>query len=160
MIFQKYRTNFFYKGFFVVFVVMYISTVAFLFYRSLLLYKRADTPQQAKSIVLVGMAVYASSFLFLWLPDLFLCQYVFLFNINFVLLTLFLFFIRSHTQWMHFHAWFHLCSAVGPYAIITFLCYERSRRIQKNSSLRYLHVLGIIPLPYVEVHSLETVKSE
>jgi dihydroceramidase len=129
---------FFFPAFFVVFVVLYIVLVTLIFYRSYSFYSAPSTPPDAKHLVAVGFFVYLGIFLFMWLPDLFLCH---------------------HTQWLNLHAWFHLGSTIAPYGCITFLCFERNRRKNRNPKINYLHLLGIIPVPYVHIE-LVNVKTD
>uniref|UniRef100_A0A6B2LEL4 Alkaline ceramidase n=1 Tax=Arcella intermedia TaxID=1963864 RepID=A0A6B2LEL4_9EUKA len=120
----------FFPNFFIIFVITYIGMVLYLSYKSYLIYSQPSTPKDAKHLLLIGVGTYVLVFFVMWLPDILLCH---------------------NTQWMNLHAWFHLGSAVGPYSIMTFLCFERHRRIHKEPKISYFQILGIIPLPYVQL---------
>lgn len=87
--------------YFFYFVVSYIGTVIFLFTWAMTLYARVGSVDgSARHLAFVAITLYASGFLFLWLPDKFYCESV---------------------QQFHFHAWFHLLSTAGPWCMIVFL---------------------------------------
>jgi len=108
--------------------------VLFLSYKSYLIYQQPSTPSDAKHLLLIGVGTYVSIFILMWLPDVLLCP---------------------HVSWMNLHAWFHLGSTVGPYGYITFACFERHRRINRNPKISYLQLLGLIPVPYVHLSSIK-----
>ena len=95
---------------FVMFIVLYSITVATTILASY--YQCAScTSQHAvvlKRYAFLAAGIYCFGFLFLWIPEQVLCGN------------------RLHTseptilQSLHFHAFFHLCSAIGPYL---FLCF-------------------------------------
>jgi len=124
----------YFPAFFVFFVVVFITMVVYVSYRSYLIYKQSSTPIDAKHLLVIGVCTYTSIFFFLWLPDLLLCQY---------------------TQWMNLHAWFHLGSTIGPYGFLSFLCYERHRRIKRNPKINYSQTLGMLPFPYIHLSGVK-----
>jgi dihydroceramidase len=89
------------QDYFIYFVVTYIGAVILLFTWAMALYSRVGAVDgSARHLAFVAITLYASGFLFLWLPDKFYCEKV---------------------QHLHFHAWFHLLSTAGPWCMIVFL---------------------------------------
>ena len=114
-------------AFFPFFLSTYIVLVLAQFYYALVLAAEAQTAQPGAQRLLASAAIiYLLGFFCLWVPDYFHCQAV---------------------QPFCFHAWFHLTSCAGPWALVNFfaLCiHQRSAPAQSPPLLQYHYCVPIV----------------
>ena len=124
------------SAYFHVFLVMYIVSIVVLVYKSYQFAVGSGNPV-LKRLVKISAGVYVGGFLFLWLPEHFLC----------VLPT-----TDANrpvaVEAVQLHAWFHLTSTVGPYCWILFALLARYEKVGGE-----IRTTAMGRLPYVYVPS-------
>jgi dihydroceramidase len=120
------------ESFFPFFIGSYIVLVLTQFYYALQLAEEARAAQPgARGLLVFSAVVYLFGFFCLWVPDFFGCAAV---------------------QWGSFHAWFHLTSCLGPWALINFfslIIHERGKRSKRYSPKLHYVACGVVPVVVV-----------
>jgi dihydroceramidase len=119
------------ESFFPFFIGSYIVLVLAQFYYALQLAEEARAAQPgAPGLLVFSSVVYLFGFFALWVPDFFGCAAV---------------------QWGSFHAWFHLTSCLGPWALINFfslVVHERGKRSKRHAPQLH-YVACVVPVVVV-----------
>lgn len=97
-------------NYFVIFIVLYACTVAYVCIRSYRLYCRARDPGH-KLLFWLAVGFYVGGVVCLWVPENLLCS--------------------RTIEPFQLHAWFHLTSTVGPYSWVLFAIFSRYESLKR-----------------------------
>eukprot|EP01084_Bolivina_argentea_P062277 113868_1 len=121
-----------------VFVIAYIITVASIILSTGIQIRKIKNMNLAKYGILSGM-FYAGGFLFLWLPEQFICGNRILVNHHTILTKL------------QFHAIFHITSTIGPYYFMIYAVMMNYYVLKQNPKIKFHTILKI---PVVHIHHI------
>lgn len=119
-------TYVFLPRYFEFFVLTFIAGCVWLFLQSFSVYRRTHD-YRLRQLFVVGFGLYAASFLFLWIPDALAC---------------------SSVGALHLHAWFHICSGIGPWWYISYIThFFYVRRFARATGLYVAADGSFVPAP-------------
>lgn len=131
--------------FFPIFIFIYSCSVLIIIYQAYSVYRiyfKHDTTRAGltqRRLFYVCAILYPCAFLFLWVPENFLCPYY---------PTLF------HN--LHLHAWFHVLTTISPVSCMAFTTYHRYKNVLKAEDVTHGFCAPLM-FPYVRVVQAKSV---
>jgi len=111
-------TYLFIPFFFTFFLALFILGNGMVMLKAIQIHRDPATQWKSKRLMEIAYMVYYGGFFLFWVPEVIYCE-------------------RFGMQQMKFHALFHLCSAVGPYLLLLFFCFEREVFRGHDPKLRF-----------------------